>query len=158
MADQPNSGTKPVTVERDGDIILVLSRMCFEGFTVLKCYAAYVCSYLASPRDSLSVPFSTVWTASTMKIKQIVYPETPVNYQHTPPNLSKEWIPQLHSGGILKSRTMYFSTNFTIDNKKSKGMNVHSKRFMIHLLFNCNWVFTRWQYTFTHKQYVEQHK
>ena len=90
MADQPNSGTKPVTVERDGDIILVLSRMCFEGFTVLKCYAAYVCSYLASPRDSLSVPFSTVWTASTMKIKQIVYPETPVNYQHTPPNLSKE--------------------------------------------------------------------
>jgi len=23
---------------------------------------------------------------------------------------------------------------------------------------NCNWVVTRWQYTFTHKQYTEQHK
>jgi hypothetical protein len=69
MADQPNSGTKPVTVKRDGDIILVLRRMCFEGFAVLKCYAAYVCSYLASLRDSLSVPFSRVWTASTVNIE-----------------------------------------------------------------------------------------
>jgi hypothetical protein len=23
---------------------------------------------------------------------------------------------------------------------------------------NCNWVVTRWQYAFTHKQYIEQHK
>jgi len=23
---------------------------------------------------------------------------------------------------------------------------------------NCSWVVTRWQYTFTHKQYIEQHK
>jgi hypothetical protein len=23
---------------------------------------------------------------------------------------------------------------------------------------NCNWVVTRWQYTFTHKHYIEQHK
>jgi len=22
---------------------------------------------------------------------------------------------------------------------------------------NCSWVVTRWQYTFTHKQYIEQH-
>jgi hypothetical protein len=27
---------------------------------------------------------------------------------------------------------------------------------MIYLV-NCNWVDTRWQYTFTHKQYTEQH-
>jgi hypothetical protein len=58
MADQPNSGTKPVTVKSDGDIILVLRRLCFEGFTVLKYYAANVCSYLATFPDSLSVPFS----------------------------------------------------------------------------------------------------
>jgi len=25
-------------------------------------------------------------------------------------------------------------------------------------LINCNWVVTRWQYAFTHKQYIEQHK
>jgi hypothetical protein len=28
----------------------------------------------------------------------------------------------------------------------------------IYLLINCNWVVARWQYTFTHKQYIEQHK
>ena len=32
-------------------------------------------------------------------------------------------------------------------------------RYMIYDIFvNCNWVVTRWQYTFTHKQYIEQHK
>ena len=25
------------------------------------------------------------------------------------------------------------------------------------IFFNCNWFVTRWQYTFTHKQYIEQH-
>jgi len=25
------------------------------------------------------------------------------------------------------------------------------------IFINCNWVVTRWQYTFTHKQYTEQH-
>ena len=24
------------------------------------------------------------------------------------------------------------------------------------IFVNCNWVVTRWQYTFTHKQYIEQ--
>jgi CHASE2 domain-containing sensor protein len=27
----------------------------------------------------------------------------------------------------------------------------------IDILVNCNWVDTRWQYTFTHKQYIENH-
>ena len=26
------------------------------------------------------------------------------------------------------------------------------------IFINCNWVVTRWQYTFTHKQYIDQHK
>jgi hypothetical protein len=26
------------------------------------------------------------------------------------------------------------------------------------IFINCNWVVTRWQYTFTHKHYIEQHK
>jgi hypothetical protein len=26
------------------------------------------------------------------------------------------------------------------------------------IFINCNWVVNRWQYTFTHKQYLEQHK
>jgi hypothetical protein len=30
---------------------------------------------------------------------------------------------------------------------------------MIYDIFiYCNWVVTRWQYTFTHKQYIKQHK
>jgi len=28
---------------------------------------------------------------------------------------------------------------------------------MIYFI-NCSWVVTRWQYTFTHKQYIGQHK
>ena len=28
----------------------------------------------------------------------------------------------------------------------------------IDIFVNCNWVVTRWQYTFTHKQYIEQYK
>ena len=32
-------------------------------------------------------------------------------------------------------------------------------RGMIYDIFvYCNWVVTRWQYTFTHKQYIEQYK
>jgi hypothetical protein len=26
-----------------------------------------------------------------------------------------------------------------------------------HIFVNCNWVDTRWQYTFTHKEYIEHH-
>jgi hypothetical protein len=29
--------------------------------------------------------------------------------------------------------------------------------FDIDIFVNCSWVDTRWQYTFTHKQYIEQH-
>jgi len=33
------------------------------------------------------------------------------------------------------------------------------ERLKLYIIFiNCNWVVTRWQYTFTHKQYTEQHK
>jgi hypothetical protein len=27
-----------------------------------------------------------------------------------------------------------------------------------YIFINCSWVVTRWQYTFTRKQYIEQHK
>jgi hypothetical protein len=36
--------------------------------------------------------------------------------------------------------------------------NFHSVGYILYLFINCNWVVTRWQYTFTHKQYIEQHK
>jgi len=29
---------------------------------------------------------------------------------------------------------------------------------LLHIFINCHWVVTRWQYTFTHKQYTEQQK
>jgi hypothetical protein len=28
----------------------------------------------------------------------------------------------------------------------------------IDIFINCSWVVTRWQYKFTHKHYIEQHK
>jgi hypothetical protein len=35
----------------------------------------------------------------------------------------------------------------------------HTSSAKIYDIFiNCNWFVTRWQYTFTHKQYIEQHK
>jgi hypothetical protein len=34
----------------------------------------------------------------------------------------------------------------------------HIVRIIIVIFINCNWVVTRWQYTFKHKQYTEQHK
>jgi len=37
-----------------------------------------------------------------------------------------------------------------------RGRVVFLKHDMIYL-FNCSWVVTRWQYTFTHKQYREKH-
>jgi hypothetical protein len=46
-----------------------------------------------------------------------------------------------------------------------KMLNVNKGRFVsvmwiiiIIIFINCNWVVTRWQYTFKHKQYTEQHK
>jgi hypothetical protein len=35
---------------------------------------------------------------------------------------------------------------------------IQASKFDMIYLFNCNWVVTRWQCTFTHKQYIEQHK
>jgi hypothetical protein len=34
---------------------------------------------------------------------------------------------------------------------------VHDIDIDIDIFVNCSWVDTRWQYTFTHKQYTEQH-
>jgi hypothetical protein len=34
----------------------------------------------------------------------------------------------------------------------------HRESMMHDIVIKCNWVVTRWQYTFTHKQYIEQHK
>jgi hypothetical protein len=32
------------------------------------------------------------------------------------------------------------------------------QQYNIIIFINCNWVVTRWQYTFTHEHYIEQHK
>ena len=34
----------------------------------------------------------------------------------------------------------------------------HLAHELFHIFVNCNWAVTRWQYTFTHKQYIEQYK
>jgi len=44
------------------------------------------------------------------------------------------------------------------------GLTLHIKcirpveKLWYDIFITCNWVDTRWQYTFTHKQYIEQHK
>ena len=41
----------------------------------------------------------------------------------------------------------------------TKGVGVSSGSYIdIDIFVNCNWVVTRWQYTFTQKQYIEQYK
>ena len=48
--------------------------------------------------------------------------------------------------------------------KRAKNVNLQTKQSttsfvcMYYIFINCSWVVTRWQYTFTHKQYIEQHK
>jgi len=37
-------------------------------------------------------------------------------------------------------------------------LNAEPGTYRYDIFINCNWVVTRWQYTFTHKQYIEQHK
>ena len=34
----------------------------------------------------------------------------------------------------------------------------HVSNVIYDIFTNCSWVVTRWQYKFTHKQYIEQHK
>jgi len=54
--------------------------------------------------------------------------------------------------GIYISRHIY-------DLRQKGGEKSKILSDMIYDIFiNCNWVVTRWQYTFTHEQYIEQHK
>jgi hypothetical protein len=45
--------------------------------------------------------------------------------------------------------TLDFSNYHCHHNRQSK---------YIDIFINCSWVVTQWQYTFTQKQYIEQHK
>ena len=42
--------------------------------------------------------------------------------------------------------------------KSKKTIREIKNIFKFDIFINCNWVITRWQYTFKHKQHVEQHK
>jgi len=55
--------------------------------------------------------------------------------------------------GVNKSRRMRWEEYVA----RTKGREVHME-ILIDIFINCSWVVTRWQYTFTHKQYIEQHK
>ena len=46
------------------------------------------------------------------------------------------------------TKTFYFQNDIQI---YSTSAHVYDNDIFI----NCNWVVTRWQYTFTHKQYIE---
>jgi hypothetical protein len=42
-------------------------------------------------------------------------------------------------------------------NTGKRIIKVTERKKQMMIYFNCNWVVTRWQCTFTHKQYIEQH-
>jgi hypothetical protein len=43
------------------------------------------------------------------------------------------------------------------DKTRGDWTKLHNRIIDIDIFVNCNWVDTRWQYTFTHKQYTEHH-
>jgi hypothetical protein len=45
-----------------------------------------------------------------------------------------------------------------VDTMKDTAVGAHVDiDIHIDIFVNCSWVGTRWQYTFTHKQYIEHH-
>jgi hypothetical protein len=59
----------------------------------------------------------------------------------------------LHVLGISRPIIRRYIRMYTTGNYYSQKRIVP-----IDIFINCNWDVTRWQYTFTHKQYIEQHK
>jgi len=54
--------------------------------------------------------------------------------------------------------SLIFSTTFVWNISYSKKDSATYYDIWYDIFINCNWVVTRWQYTFTHKQYIGQHK
>jgi len=54
--------------------------------------------------------------------------------------------------------TTHNTHTHTHTHTEPKVAYVTTLRLWYDIFINCNWVVTRWQYTFTHKQYIEQHK
>ena len=70
-----------------------------EDLNVLGCYAAQVCIWLPTFRDSVSVPIQGLSSPEPLKIRQIRSPETSVaNYQPTPRNIPDKRRPPVHGG------------------------------------------------------------
>ena len=77
---------------------------------------------------------------------------------HTPTQCVKR-LPQ--NSGSLQTTVMKLCCKFTTHQNMlhayyACGILKQDPHFDIFV--NYNWVVTRWQYTFTHKQYMEQHK
>jgi hypothetical protein len=61
----------------------------------------------------------------------------------------------------LKVKYETLLTNEQLQKLYRKHINtlvVQNAALFIVIFINCSWVVTRWQYTFTHKQYIEQPK
>ena len=48
--------------------------------------------------------------------------------------------------------------NYFLYSSKYSFHTFEKPRIPHHIFINCSWVVSRWQYTFTHKQYTKQHK
>ena len=56
-----------------------------------------------------------------------------------------------------KFKSPIINHNSTLNTSQGASETQYSS-FNYDIFVNCNWVVTRWQYTFTHKQYIEQYK
>jgi len=65
---------------------------------------------------------------------------------------------QLETNGLdnIREGTNFFPVHTEHLHRKRKNSKSYDK--MYDIFINCNWVVNRWQYTFTHKQHIEQHK
>jgi len=65
---------------------------------------------------------------------------------------SKLVLPSLKCIGIKHQTSNFGMIQATSEISRSE------LEFSFDIFVSCNWVVTRWQYTFTHKQYIEQYK
>ena len=61
-----------------------------------------------------------------------------------------------HTLGINGQKTVSIEEKLDVISQLEKVSKLLT--YDVVYFINCSWVDTRWQYTFTHKQYIEQHK
>jgi hypothetical protein len=86
-------------------------------------------------------------------------PETSVGNCHfTPCKISGEDRSHLHRSVRVRTHQQSRVGSNPVQWHKDTVVALWLTSWYDMIFINCNWVVTRWQYTFTRKQYIEQHK